>query len=146
MSTKRNPAVVGDGGARDENDLGRSAVLARNSPTTSQKQYPVIGELSGDNTCSAAGITATGHAPILALCRELIAAGLDPDHALEVYRGAILALRVRSIGEGARLELNAKGTGFAVQAVRRASPARQNRRADTGHLADVPPLLARGGK
>jgi hypothetical protein len=57
------------------------------------------------------------------LCRQLIAAGLDPDRALEVYRGATLALTVRSIGEGARLEINPKGTGFAV---RRGSHIAQN--------------------
>jgi hypothetical protein len=40
---------------------------------------------------------------VLTLCRQLLAAGLDPDQALEVYRGTTLALRVRSIGEGAKL-------------------------------------------
>jgi hypothetical protein len=34
--------------------------------------------------------------PVLALCRELLAAGLDPDAAVEAYRAGTLALRVRS--------------------------------------------------
>jgi hypothetical protein len=83
-------------------------------------------DLSGDATCSTAGITARGSTPILALCRELLAAGADPDQALEVYRGATLALRIRSIGEAAGLEVNSKGTGFVpLRAVRAASPMRQ---------------------
>jgi hypothetical protein len=60
-------------------------------------------DLIGSSTCSEAGITANGTAPVLTLCRRLLAAGLDPDQALEVYRGAVLALRVRSIGEAAKL-------------------------------------------
>jgi hypothetical protein len=64
MSTTTKPAGA-NGGSREPDDLGRSE-LAGNSPTTSQKQYPVIGELSGSHICSAAGITATGHAPVLA--------------------------------------------------------------------------------
>ncbi len=31
---------------------------------------------------------------------------------MEVYRGATLALRIRSIGEAAGLEINAEGIGF----------------------------------
>jgi hypothetical protein len=39
-----------------------------------------------------------------ALCGKLLEAGIDPAERLEIYRGSTLALRVRSIGEGARLE------------------------------------------
>jgi hypothetical protein len=39
---------------------------------------------------------------VCALCRRLIEAGHDPAVPMEVYRGQTLALRVRSIGEGAR--------------------------------------------
>jgi hypothetical protein len=63
----------------------------------------VVAHLSDSRTCAGGGITASGAAPTLALCRELLAAGLDPDTALEVYRAGTLALRVRSIGEGAEL-------------------------------------------
>src|SRR5262249_52986218 len=46
------------------------------------------------------------HAPILALCRALIEAGHDPATPLEVSRGSTLCLRVRSIGEGAKLTID----------------------------------------
>ncbi|MFZ0148143.1 MAG: hypothetical protein WAM72_07305 [Xanthobacteraceae bacterium] len=80
-------------------------------------------ELSGSTICSAAGHVAISQTPVLALCRELIAAGHDPDQPLEVYRGETLALRVRSIGEAAKLNLNSKGTAFIKcrQAVRTAT-------------------------
>jgi hypothetical protein len=64
---------------------------------------PIRAELSGGRRCSAVGITATGNAPVLALCRRLIEAGHDPALPLEAYRGTTLCLRVRSIGEGAKL-------------------------------------------
>ena len=42
-------------------------------------------------------------AVVCALCRRLIEAGHDPATPMEVYRGATLSLRVRSIGEAAKL-------------------------------------------
>jgi hypothetical protein len=66
---------------------------------------PTRAELSGGR-CSAVGITANGNAPVLALCRRLIEAGHDPTLPLEAYRGMTLCLRVRSIGEGARLTVH----------------------------------------
>jgi hypothetical protein len=63
----------------------------------------IVAHLDGPRTCTAAGVTATGAAPVLTLCRELLAAGLDPDAAMQVYRNGILALRVRSLREGAHL-------------------------------------------
>jgi hypothetical protein len=68
-------------------------------------------ELTG-NQCSALGVTARAAAPVLALCRKLVAAGHDPALPLEAYRGDVLSLRVRSIGEAAGLEINGDGTGF----------------------------------
>ena len=41
---------------------------------------------------------------------------------LDAYRGDVLCLRVRSIGEGARLEVNTKGTGFIAHRAVRAGP------------------------
>jgi hypothetical protein len=71
-------------------------------------------ELSGSTICSAAGQVAIGHTPVLALCRELIEAGHDPSTPIEVYRGGTLALRICSIGEGARLTVDEhNGTRFA---------------------------------
>jgi hypothetical protein len=81
-------------------------------PPAGRRRTAVRAELSGSTRCSALGITAAANAPVLALCRQLIAAGLDPDSAMAVYRNGTLALRVRSIGEAARLEINGDGTGF----------------------------------
>jgi len=80
-------------------------------PIGRNSSLPLPAELSGDGTCTAAGITARSHAPALALCRQLLAAGLDPDQALEVYRGATLALRIRSIGEGAQFTVREDNRG-----------------------------------
>jgi hypothetical protein len=70
-------------------------------------------ELSGSTICSAAGQVAIGHTPVLALCRALIEAGHDPATPLEVYRGNILALRIRSIGTAAGLTVDESRTAFA---------------------------------
>ena len=56
-----------------------------------------------------------GHAPVLTLCRKLIAARYDPATRLECYRGDVLALTVRSIGEAAKLVVDEKGLRFAPQ-------------------------------
>jgi hypothetical protein len=84
-------------------------------------------ELSGSTICTAAGQVAIGHTPVLALCRQLIEAGRDPATPLKVYRGNTLALRIRSIGEAAVLEINTKGTGFiGPAAVPTAPPIARN--------------------
>ena len=48
---------------------------------------------------------------MLALCRQLIAAGHDPRLPLEAWRGLVPCLRVRSIGEAAQLRLATHGSG-----------------------------------
>ena len=75
---------------------------------------PIRAELLGSSQCTAAGITVRGNAPVLALCRRLVAAGHDPATPLRVYRGDVLALVVRSIGEGARLRTTTGRTGAPV--------------------------------
>ena len=45
------------------------------------------------------------------MCRELVAAGYDPATPLEAYRGDMLCLRVRSIGEGAKYTVKDNSTG-----------------------------------
>ena len=69
-------------------------------------------ELIGSDECTAAGLTISGRAPVLALCRQLIADGHDPGLPLEVWRGPVLCLRARSIGEAAQLRVAAHGGGF----------------------------------
>ena len=75
-------------------------------------QTPIIARLCGSDTCDAEGIVVRGNAPVLAMCRKLIEAGFDPARSLEAYRGDMLCLKVRSIGEGAALtvEDNKQGT------------------------------------
>ena len=55
------------------------------------------------NQAEAEGIVAVGKAPVLNLCRKLIAAGHDPGSRLEAYRGSTLCLHVRRLDEGAAL-------------------------------------------
>jgi hypothetical protein len=63
-------------------------------------------ELTGTDSCSALGITVSAGAPVLALCRKLIKDGYDPSMPLEAWRGSTLCLRVRSIGEAAKLDVD----------------------------------------
>jgi hypothetical protein len=72
---------------------------ARPSPATQALRAIII----GSNQAEASGITARGHAPVLGLCRALLEAGYDPGTPFKAYRGSTLCLRVRSLGEGARL-------------------------------------------
>jgi hypothetical protein len=84
-------------------------------------------ELRGDDICDARGITVRSSSPVLVLCRKLVQAGHDPATPLEAYRGDTLCLRVRSIGEGARLQINSQGRGFEpYQEPRPATLARKN--------------------
>jgi hypothetical protein len=66
-------------------------------------QAIIRAELTGISTCTAVGITVVDRAPVLTLCRALVTAGQDPNRPLHAYRGDVLCLCVRSIGEGARL-------------------------------------------
>jgi hypothetical protein len=67
---------------------------------------PLRADLFGANIARCAGISVSGSSPVLTLCRRLVAAGHDPSLSLHVYRGATLALRVRSLGEGAKLTVS----------------------------------------
>ena len=73
---------------------------------------PIRATLIGSDHCEVDGIVARGHAPVLGLCRALLAAGYDPRRPLHAYRGDTVALKIRSIREGARLtvEDNRRGT------------------------------------
>jgi hypothetical protein len=92
-----------------------------------QRETQIVAELVGSNTCNALGIVARGNAPVSGLCRKLIGIGIDRATALHAYRGDMLCLIVRSIGQGARLELNGHGTGFLLPPEGgTAPPMRQN--------------------
>jgi hypothetical protein len=72
---------------------------------------PIRATLIGSNRCEALGVTRRGSAPVLTLCRVLVAAGHDPRRPLHAYRGDVLALKVRSIGEGAKFTVKEDRTG-----------------------------------
>jgi hypothetical protein len=80
-------------------------------------------ELIGSDTCSAGGVTVQGSAPVLVMCRQLLAQGLSLDAALAVYRGATLALRVHAFGEAAKLEVKSHGTDFRAPPCKAPDPA-----------------------
>jgi hypothetical protein len=84
-------------------------------------------ELIGQCVCGARGLIATADSPAVRMCRMLLEAGVDPDTPLHCFRGNVLALTVRSIGEGARIAINGKGSRFIWRtAVGTAPPVRQN--------------------
>jgi hypothetical protein len=101
MLQNRNAAADEARGVPELTQLGGTGIRG-NSPAT-EKTQAIFAELIGSNTCTAAGITVVDHAPVFALCRALLAAGEDSNRPLYVYRSEVLCLRVRSIGEGARL-------------------------------------------
>jgi hypothetical protein len=70
-----------------------------------QRLTPIAAELIGSHCCEPLGFVGKGNSPVLSLCRSLLAAGLNPDQALDVYRAGTLALRVKSLRAGARLRV-----------------------------------------
>ena len=102
MTTMKSPGAVAALGAFEMDGLGRHVVSEANRQGQ-LSQGPVRATLVGSDRCDAEGISSRGYAPMLDLCRELVAAGFDPASPLEAWRGEILCLRVRSIGESARL-------------------------------------------
>ena len=114
--------------------LDRSSPIAKPSSQRSQA-VPIRAELV-DNLCTAAGLTARGFAPVIALCRELVAAGFHPSRPLHCYRGDSVALVVCHIGESARLHVGTHGVGFEpAPECTGGSPVRQNAEART-----IPPV------
>jgi hypothetical protein len=83
----------------------------RRRPQFSAPSQPIRAELHGSDTCTAEGFTARGHAPVLALCRLLVDAGIDPGRPLHAYRSTTLSLAIRSIGEGAKLTVKDRPFG-----------------------------------
>jgi hypothetical protein len=88
-----------------------------NSPNRSKHsiQTAIRAELTGSDRCSALGMTVRSSSPVLTLCRQLVEAGHDPATPLKAYRADTLALRVKSIGQGAKLEVDGEGTGFRLR-------------------------------
>jgi hypothetical protein len=72
-------------------------------------------ELFGSSRAECGAISVQGDFPVLKLCRQLMRHGFDPSTALYCYRGKTLCLIVRSISEGAALEVAGDGVGFIVR-------------------------------
>ena len=102
MTAMKSPGALAAHGASDIDGLGRRVVSQTNRQEL-LSQAPIRATLIGSHRSDAEGISARGCAPVLDLCRELLAAGFNSASPLEAWRGEILCLRVRSIGEGARL-------------------------------------------
>lgn len=133
--------------------------MRQHSRTTQKNAHagPRIGggavraELSGSDTCTALGITVKTPAPVLELSKALIKCGIDPATPLDAYRGKILCLKVRSIGEAARLRTATHGVGFEpLPECTSAPPIAKRRRALTppatknARDARVPCAIANG--
>jgi hypothetical protein len=90
----------------------RAGELLIKTKHSEQRLAPIAAQLIGSHQCQALGIVATGQAPALTLCRELLAAGMEPNRALIIYRNGILSLRIRSIREAAELAVETSDTGM----------------------------------
>jgi hypothetical protein len=134
LNARRRPLVT-DGAAKVDQSGGKINLLNNQNSGGLQVGEPIRADLIGSDQCRAAGITAHGASPLLALCRELVAANVDPNRPLHAYRGDVLCLVIRSIGEAAHLDVNSKGTGFTKchVPVRTAPPVRRNALAHALH-------------
>jgi hypothetical protein len=90
--------------------IGGQTIVVEQRPMTNYQAIRAV--IVGTDQCEALGHKVRAAAPLLALCRDLIEAGHDPGRPLDVYRGDVLALRVRSISEAARLSIRGDGVGF----------------------------------
>ena len=90
----------------------RQAAGAQARPRKSDIPKAICAELIGSDTASAVGISITAYTPVLELCMTLVTAGHDPATPLHAYRALTLCLKVRSIGEAARLRISPAGVGF----------------------------------
>jgi hypothetical protein len=98
---KRSPAGNDACGAPEQDQLGGPVGSENGLPPHSTQD--IRAELVGIDTCIAAGQVARGATPVLAMCRQLIEAGHAPNLSLRAYRGDVLCVTVRRIGEGAAL-------------------------------------------
>lgn len=100
-----------------------------------QGRREIVAEIIGDNSASAEGVTVQGAAPVLALCRRLVAAGFDPDRPLHAFRGTVFSIVAKSIGAAAEWTVKERGNGPALErwvpfpAPPVAPPVRKTRRA-----------------
>ena len=65
-----------------------------------------------DTIATSCGVEIKSPSPVLSLYRRLVAQACDPAVGLQAFRGDVLALTVRSIGEAATLQIASHGVGF----------------------------------
>ena len=112
-----HPNKANPSSAQTENGVQDFAPLARPLENTNTSPRPALQlrcELVGSDQAIAGDIVASG---ALELCRRLLAAGANPAAELVCYRNGTLALRIKSIGAGARLtvrETSKDGPRFAT--------------------------------
>jgi hypothetical protein len=104
---------------RSPREIGQLAGKTNSTHITAESIHAT---LRGDNECEAANIVATGHAPVLILCRRLLQQDVDPDTAMVVYRRGQVALRVRAIGQAANLAV--EDNKYGTPHFRKARPER----------------------
>jgi hypothetical protein len=95
-----------------QSDRLGGAIASANTSKPQELATPIRATLIGCDRCEVEGYAVRAYAPLPAMCRELVAAGYDPATPLEAYRGDMLCLKARSIGEGANLEINGDGVGL----------------------------------
>lgn len=79
-----------------------------------ESKAAIRAQLRGSNTATALGLTSRSSTPVLSLCHKLLAAGHDPTWPLAAYRGDVLCLYVRSIGEAAELRMGVSRSGTPI--------------------------------
>jgi hypothetical protein len=109
MLCKVKPAAIG--ARRASEFVDEQQVSGPEDNPSQHLQQAIRADPIGSDTCIALGLAINSSSPVLALCRALVH---DTAIALDAYRG-VLCLRVRSIGDAAALEVNARGTGFVVR-------------------------------
>jgi hypothetical protein len=65
--------------------------------------------LVGSDLCQAEGHVIRHNAPVLGMCRLLVELGYDPTRPLYAYRGDMLAMKISSIGYGAKWSVSEGG-------------------------------------
>ena len=120
------------------------ATSAKNREQLLSAVATVRAELVGSNRATAQTLTVTSATPVLALCRALLASGVDPSTSLDVHRNNILCVRITSIGQAAQLEPSPRGIGFVRRhsRLRAAPPVRET----VPVKGSPPPALSRAPK
>jgi hypothetical protein len=103
MKSTKGPGAAGAALRAPEIDDLAGRVFSESNRLEDIDQVPIHATLIGSDHCGVDGIVACGQAPVLSLCRALIAAGYDQHRPLHAHRGVTLTLVIRSIGEGALL-------------------------------------------